>query len=133
MAPLVDVLGVCGFAGFLEPDAVELAVGVPGDRSDGRVQHLPPPARLQRVETRRFAAPREQRRVRVDAHAEPPRLVWSARCRKGMGSGQRYPYRSGYPVVHESPCRVQQRHSCGPRNEEECTDVRSTVRASADH
>ncbi len=34
-------------AGLLEPDASELAVGVPRRRCDGRIQHLPSPARVQ--------------------------------------------------------------------------------------
>jgi hypothetical protein len=48
--------------GLLEPDAAELAVGVPGDRLDGRVLHLAAPARLVAVQAGRRAARQHGRR-----------------------------------------------------------------------
>ena len=63
LAPLsaVSYLGL----GLLEPHAAELAVGVPRGRQDGRLHHLPAPARVARVETRGVAARRDRGREQL--------------------------------------------------------------------
>ena len=72
-----DVVAVPGLAGFLEPHAAELAVGVPGRRLDGGAVDLSAPARLAGVQAGRRAALRDRRRglsrvVEDDPEGGPP-------------------------------------------------------------
>ena len=57
-----QLVGYIGDLDVLGADASELAVGVPGDRLDGRPLHIPAPARVTRIEAGRRAARRDGRR-----------------------------------------------------------------------